>query len=309
VRLLVPPETVLRWHRDLIASPHARISGPKRVGRPRTVRSIRLLVLRRSRENSTWGYRRIHGELLVLGIRVAASTVWEILNEAGIDPAPERSSQTWAALLRSQAEAILAADFFETVTSAGKRMYILAVIEHATRPVRVLGATAHPRAARGTQAVRNLAMYLQATGCRARFLIRDRDGKYPAPADTILADTGIHVVLSGVPNRSPTRTRSRTSPSANGTVSAASSMNTNMPHDPRGRRCRHLQGRRAAGRALVVIGVIGLPIGLAGLAGVLEYLDWTLVAVIQTVLAVAAILAAILLWMSWYRSMKAASRR
>jgi hypothetical protein len=68
-------------------------------------------------------------------------------------------------------------------------------------------------------------------------------------------------------------------------------------------------GRRVAGRALEVIGVIGLPIGLAGLAGVLEYLDWTLVAVIQTVLAVAAILAAILLWMSWYRSMKAASRR
>jgi hypothetical protein len=68
-------------------------------------------------------------------------------------------------------------------------------------------------------------------------------------------------------------------------------------------------GRRAAGRALEVIGVIGLPIGLAGLVGVLEYLDWTLLAVIQTALAVASILAAILLWMSWYRSMKAASRR
>lgn len=198
VRLLVRPETVLRWHRDLIAARHARISRPKRVGRPSTVRSIRLLVLRLARENSTWGYRRIHGELLVLGITVAASTVWEILKDAGIDPAPQRSSQTWAAFLRSQAEAILAADFFETVTLTGRSMYVLAVIEHATRRVRILGATAHPTAAWVTQAVRNLAMDLQDAGSQARFLIRDRDGKYPAMFDTILADTGITVVLSGV---------------------------------------------------------------------------------------------------------------
>ena len=144
---MVRPETVLRWHRDLVAAHHARISRPKRVGRPRTVRSIRVLVLRLARENGSWGYRRIHGELLVLGIKVAASTVWEILKEAGIDPAPERSSTTWAAFLRSQAEAILAADFFEVVTLTGTRLHVLAVIEHATRRVRVLGATAHPTAA------------------------------------------------------------------------------------------------------------------------------------------------------------------
>ena len=100
IRLVVRPETVLRWHRDLIAARHARASRPKRVGRPRTVRSIRVLVLRLAWENSSWGYRRIHGELLVLGIKVAASTVWEILHHAGIDPAPERSSTTWAAFLR-----------------------------------------------------------------------------------------------------------------------------------------------------------------------------------------------------------------
>ena len=82
LRLLVRPETVLRWHRDLIARRHARISRPKRVGRPPTIRSIRRLVLRLARENSTWGYRRIHGELLALGVRVAASTVWEILHDA-----------------------------------------------------------------------------------------------------------------------------------------------------------------------------------------------------------------------------------
>src|SRR5262249_35869888 len=183
---------------DLLARRHARASRPKRVGRPPTVRSIRVLVLRLARENSGWGYRRIHGEMLVLGVKVAASTVWEILTDAGIDPAPQRTSDTWAAFLRSQADAILAADFFETVTLTGTRMYVLAVIEHATRRVRLLGATAHPTAAWVTQAVRNLAMELQDAGCRARFLIRDRDGKYPAAFDAILADTGIEVVLSGV---------------------------------------------------------------------------------------------------------------
>jgi transposase InsO family protein len=198
IRLLVRPETVLRWHRDLIARHHAHVSRPKRVGRPPTVRSIRVLVLRLARENNGWGYRRIHGELLVLGIKVAASTIWEILKDAGIDPAPQRTSDSWAAFLRSQAQAILAADFFETVTLTGARMYILAVIEHASRRVRILGATAHPTATWVTQAVRNLAMDLQDTDCQARFLIRDRDAKYPALFDAILADTGIEVVLNGV---------------------------------------------------------------------------------------------------------------
>ena len=144
IRLLVRPDTVRRWHRDLIAARHARISRPKRAGRPPTVRSIRILVLRLARENSSWGYRRIHGELLVLGVKVAPSTVWEILTDAGIDPAPERTSDSWSSFLRSQAEAILAADFFETVTLTGTRMHILAVIEHATRRVRILGATPNP---------------------------------------------------------------------------------------------------------------------------------------------------------------------
>jgi transposase len=145
-RLLVRPETVLRWHRDLLARRHAARSRPSRPGRPRTVRSIRLLVLRLARENPGWGYRRIHGELLVLGIKTAASTVWEILRDAGIDPAPERTSATWASFLRSQADALLACDFFETVTLTGTRLYVLAVIEHASRRIRILGATPHPAA-------------------------------------------------------------------------------------------------------------------------------------------------------------------
>jgi transposase len=120
VRLLVRPDTVLRWHHDLLARRHAYLSRPKRPGRPPTVRSVRALVLRLARENPSWGYRRLHGELLVLGLKVAASTVWEILKEAGIDPAPERTASTWADFLRSQADALLACDFLETVTSPGR---------------------------------------------------------------------------------------------------------------------------------------------------------------------------------------------
>ncbi|WP_225945642.1 integrase core domain-containing protein [Plantactinospora soyae] len=198
LRLLVRPETVLRWHRDLIAHRHARISRPPRAGRPRTVRSIRRLVLRLARENATWGYRRIHSELLVLGVKIAASTVWEILQQAGIDPAPQRTATTWSTLLRSQAPAIIAADFCETTTLTGARLYVLTVIEHATRRVRILGATAHPTAGWVTQAARNLVMDLEDAGCQVRYLIRDRDGKYPALFDAILADTGITVVRSGV---------------------------------------------------------------------------------------------------------------
>ena len=100
--LLVRPDTLLRWHRDLIKRRHAATCAPKRRGRPRTVRSIRALVLRLARENSSWGYRRIHGELAALGIKVAASTVWEILYEHGVAPAPERDSTTWTRFLHNQ---------------------------------------------------------------------------------------------------------------------------------------------------------------------------------------------------------------
>jgi hypothetical protein len=170
---------VLRWHRDLITRRHAAISRPRSAGRPPTVRSIRTLVLRLARENNGWGYRRIHGELLVLGIKVAASTVWEILTGAGIDPPPQRTSQRGAALLPAQAQAIIAADFFEASTLSGARLYLLAIIEHATRRVRVPAATTHPNAAWVAQATRNPATDIQDAGYQAKHLIRDRDGKYP----------------------------------------------------------------------------------------------------------------------------------
>ena len=159
---------------------------------------MRALVLRLVAENPSWGYRRVHGELLTLGVKIAPSTVWEILRTAGVDPAPDRGATTWSQFLRSQAEVLLAADFLETITLAGTRMYILAVIEHASRRIRILGATAHPSAAWVTQAARNLVMDIEDAGCRVKYLIRDRYGKYPALFDSVLADAGINVVLSGV---------------------------------------------------------------------------------------------------------------
>jgi transposase len=198
LRLLVRPDTVLRRHRDLMKQRHARTCRPKRPGRPPTVRSIRVLILRLVRENPGWGYRRVHGELATLGIKVAPSTAWEILKQAGLDPAPERASSTWADFLHSQADALLACDFIETVTFSGQRQYILTVIEHATRRVRVLGTTAHPSANWVIKAMKNLVMDLEDAGCQARYLIRDRDGKFPALMDEILTDAGIQTVLTGI---------------------------------------------------------------------------------------------------------------
>ena len=198
LHLLMPPDTILRWHRGLLNQRHAATGAPRRRGRQRTVRSIRALVLRLARENRSWGYRRIHGELTALGIKIAASTVWEILKEHGVEPAPGRAQTTWATFLRSQAEALLACDFFETRTLSGARLHVFAVIEHATRRIRILGPTAHPTAAWATQLARNLAMDLEDTRSKAKFMIRDRDCKFTAAFDTVLHDVGLRVVLTGI---------------------------------------------------------------------------------------------------------------
>jgi len=107
LRLLVTPDTVLRWHRDIVRRWAAR-SAHARTGRPATRRNIQALVRRRARENPDWGYRRIRGELAGLGVNIAASTVWEILKASGISPGRRRTGPAWSQFLRSQAEAVLA---------------------------------------------------------------------------------------------------------------------------------------------------------------------------------------------------------
>ena len=185
-------------HRTLLRRHHARRSRPKQPGRPRTVRSIRVLVLRMAHENPNWGYRRIQGELAGLGIAVAPSTVWKILKDNGIEPSPERDRLTWTTFLHSQAAAILAADFFEVHTLTGARLYALAVLKHATRRVWILGVTAHPTAAWTTQMARNLVMDLQDAGTCVRYLIRDHNSRFVAAFDAVLADSDIAIVTTGI---------------------------------------------------------------------------------------------------------------
>jgi putative transposase len=136
--LFVRPATVLRWHRELVARrwtyPH------RRPGRPPTAAKVRELVVRLARENPGWGYRRIQGELVGLGIRLAASTVWEILQEAGIEPAPRRLEMSWAELLRAQAASILECDFLTVDTLFLRRFYVLFFIELASRRVHLAGS-------------------------------------------------------------------------------------------------------------------------------------------------------------------------
>ena len=197
LRLLVTPDTILRWHRDIVRRRAAK-SVRGKTGRPVTRRNIRALVLRLARENPEWGYRRIHGELAGLGLKVAASTVWEILKKAGIDPAPRRSGPAWSQFLRSQAEAILACDFFTADLLDGTQAYVLAVIEHASRRIRILGVTLHPTGEWTAQQARNLMMDLGEQAHRVKFMIRDRGSNYTAAFDAVLAAAGIRTVLCNV---------------------------------------------------------------------------------------------------------------
>ncbi len=131
-------------------------------------------------------------------MKIAASTVWEILKKAGIDPAPRRLVPTWPQFLRSQAEAILACDFFTADLLDGTQAYVLAVIEHATRRIRILGVTLHPTGEWTAQQARNLIMDLGEHTHRVKFMIRDRSSDFTAAFDAVLADAGIRTVLCNV---------------------------------------------------------------------------------------------------------------
>ena len=196
LRLIISPRTVLRWHADLV---RRRWSYPHRApGRPRTAPTVRALVLEMARDNPSWGYRRIHGELTGLGYKAAPSTVWQILKDAGIDPAPRRAGQTWGAFLAGQATTILAADFFHVNTVFLRRLYVLFFIEHGTRGVHLAGITARPTGAWVTQQARNLLMNIEGHADGLKFMIRDRDTKFTAGFDAVFTAVGVRIIKTPV---------------------------------------------------------------------------------------------------------------
>ena len=195
----VTPATLLRWHRDLVARKWTCPRKPS--GRPSTRKDIRDAVLRLARENPAWGYQRISGELAGAGIRVPPSTVRDILKRAGLDPAPRRSGPSWSEFLKAQAGGILACDLFHVDTVFLKRIYVLFFIEHATRTIHIMGATASPTGAWVAQQARNLLMDLGERGEAIKFLIRDRDAKFTSVFDEVFAAVGARVIKT--PVRSP----------------------------------------------------------------------------------------------------------
>jgi putative transposase len=195
--LIVTPQTLLRWHRELVRRKWAQ---PRRsTGRPPVNDRVRQLVLRLARENPRWGYPRIAGELLTLGLRVSPSTVRRLLLGAGLGPAPRRAGPSWRDFLRQQAASVLACDFFTVETISLRRFYVLFFIELNSRRVHLAGCTTNPSGAWVTQQARNLSF----TGLfeRMHFLIHDRDSKFSGAFDEVFRSEGITVIHT--PIRAP----------------------------------------------------------------------------------------------------------
>jgi transposase InsO family protein len=198
-RFFVQPETLLRWHRELVRRKWTYSHRPP--GRPAVRAGTVSLVLRLATENPTWGYRRIQGELATMGVRLAPSSVWEILRRHGVAPSPRRSGPTWSEFLQAQATTMLACDFFTVDTVLLRRLYVLFFIELDTRRIYFSGVTANPAGEWVVQQARNLTSDLAQRSQAAKFLVRDRDTKFTTSFDEVFRTEGIRIIKT--PVRSP----------------------------------------------------------------------------------------------------------
>ncbi len=196
----VRPETLLRWHRELVRRKWAACGRRRGPGRPPISAECRHLILRLATENPRWGYQRVRGELLKLGHTVSATTIRAILKRHGLGPPRARVGPSWREFLKAHAQALLACDFFTVETVRLRVVYVLFFLELASRRVFVVGSTEHPTSAWVTQQARNLVWEIE-EDFHPRLLIHDRDKKYAMAFDQVFAAEGVHVVRT--PLRAP----------------------------------------------------------------------------------------------------------
>ena len=196
---LVSPQTLLRWHRDLVRRKWTYKHN--KTGRPPLDPELVALILAMAKDNPRWGVLRIKGELQGLGHRVGATTIRSLLRREGIGPSPRRDGPSWSEFLLAQARGIMACDFFTVETAFLRTLYVLFFIEVSTRRAHIAGVTRNPDAAWVTQQARNLCYEIQDRAEPIQFLIRDRDSKFTGPFDEIFATEGVQVILT--PIRSP----------------------------------------------------------------------------------------------------------
>jgi putative transposase len=188
--MLVQPETVLGWHRELVRKKWAAFGRRRGPGRPGLDPEIQKVILQIAKDNPRWGCVRVRGELLKLGHAVSATAIRKLLRRNRIGPAPLRSRQTWKAFLRAQASAIVLTDFFSVDTVFLRRLYVLLYMELATRRVIWFAVTERPDASWVSQQARNISWELKELGVQARFLIHDHDHKYDGGSDCVFKADG-----------------------------------------------------------------------------------------------------------------------
>jgi putative transposase len=196
--MLVQPETVLGWHRELVRRRWAAFGRRRGPGRPGLDAGIQKLILQVAKDNPGWGCVRVRGELLKLGHVVSATAIRKLLRRNRIGPAPLRARLTWKAFLQAQASAIVLTDFLSVDAVFLKRLYVLLYMELATRRVIWFAVTDKPDAAWVTQQARNVNWELKQLGVTARFLIHDHDDKYGGGSDLVFESDGMAVIRTPV---------------------------------------------------------------------------------------------------------------